>query len=947
MARLPSAVDLQRRPAPANSPNINAPRIDYGPASQAAGQIGQAIGTVGKAVSVFGEAQQKDEAHDLDRRMLDFKLDTEMALEEHKRAMPAGGTGFASSWLETYKERASAFVGENYGNIPQRHRSLIENKLVQQEVMLQERAQREEFAERDRKTVEDLTLTLGKTRSVVEASPDRLEEMATEGEGLINSASLPPELKSSYLKKYRTELEESAAVSIADRVTNRDSYDRAKEILAPHKAERVTSTGVARSISPPGQFKIYDRDTPSIEERRSVRASGGVVVNLDTNWAKGDRPTAPMVVIPDDATPEQRKAAEAYATRIAEVYEQKFGVALKPHVKTRSENGRGRPDTIHTEPFSVNDTKAVDFFSGNEGRAVHAQILRETFGSLPGVAFSLPHDQTRKGDSGAVGPRGSEVDLAKPLLAELRGGSGGDGLVEQPQQVGEDGKPIVEEAYEGPFRNLSLAKRRAIWGKAEAQFDKVRKGVETVIKEQSKVAGDGYLPPEPILNEIQRQVRDLGDPALAAQYDTMLRRAEWTQKLQRAPAGAIEEQARKMKEVARQGGATKEFLDEIQHVEKLAESVAKQVNENPLKWAESSQIMVPVRSPDAAPGSFRAAQEVTMAPVVLDRLNFAGPDINTQLARRMDQAKQVGGYYGQPPKVFTKNETDFLKDVLRQGGPPMLGILGMVARSAADAGIEPSDVMKEFATDAPEVAVIGEAVASNADPRVLDTAANALSWRAKQGEKFVSTIDKAQAKPDLAEYADVLSATPLKADAVRHTANLLYEYEARRQGKETFDPELYRTTVRRIMGETEMPDGTRYGGVAEQGTGWSDGKWKSGGWMGTTPKVLVPPEIRQDSFDEMTAAIRAKDLEANPPMDAAGKPLPIGQVRSASWISIGPGRYALELKRDSDGTRVVAMGAGGQPYVLDVRPLLPSIARRKPEIFRGWDGVKRGVMEPE
>ena len=48
------------------------------------------------------------------------------------------------------------------------------------------------------------------------------------------------------------------------------------------------------------------------------------------------------------------------------------------------------------------------------------------------------------------------------------------------------------------------------------------------------------------------------------------------------------------------------------------------------------------------------------------------------------------------------------------------------------------------------------------------------------GATFI-LMHKAQAKPDLAEYADVLAATPLSVDAVRHTANLVYEYEARRQ----------------------------------------------------------------------------------------------------------------------------------------------------------------------
>lgn len=171
-----------------------------------------------------------------------------------------------------------------------------------------------------------------------------------------------------------------------------------------------------------GSWQIFDKDTPTAAQRRDIFAKGGVVVNLDTNWTQSGRATEPMVVIPDNATSEQRRAAEAYAAGIAEIYNAKFGTSMKPKVLTRSQNGRGRNDTIHTEPFSVTDSRAVQFFTSDEGRAQHAQLLRDTLGTIPGVAFSLPHDPTRKGDKGAHGPHGNEVDFARPLLAELSGG---------------------------------------------------------------------------------------------------------------------------------------------------------------------------------------------------------------------------------------------------------------------------------------------------------------------------------------------------------------------------------------------------------------------------------------------------------------------------------------------------------------------------------------------
>ena len=163
--------------------------------------------------------------------------------------------------------------------------------------------------------------------------------------------------------------------------------------------------------------------TPTPEERKQVFEKGGVVVNLDTNWAKKGQQTGPMIVIPDNATKEQRKQAQAYVRQIEEVYKEKFGKSLPGKVVTRSENQRVRQSTIHSEPFSVNDDKAVEYFTRtDEGRAKLANITANTLGKIPGVQFSLPHDPYKpmKPDYGAVGAMGSEVDLARVLINDLK-----------------------------------------------------------------------------------------------------------------------------------------------------------------------------------------------------------------------------------------------------------------------------------------------------------------------------------------------------------------------------------------------------------------------------------------------------------------------------------------------------------------------------------------------
>lgn len=172
-----------------------------------------------------------------------------------------------------------------------------------------------------------------------------------------------------------------------------------------------------------GPFKVFGNGTrvPSSAERSKIRKSGGIVVNLDTNWVKGGKAN-PMVVIPDNATPEQRKAAQEYVTSLKQAYKTGLGRDVNPRVATRSANGRGRGNTIHTEPFALTDPEAVRYFSSKEGKAALGNITSGTLGKIPGVVFSLPHNEGR-GDKGAHGSGTNEIDYAKSLIQSMQGQS--------------------------------------------------------------------------------------------------------------------------------------------------------------------------------------------------------------------------------------------------------------------------------------------------------------------------------------------------------------------------------------------------------------------------------------------------------------------------------------------------------------------------------------------
>lgn len=209
-----------------------------------------------------------------------------------------------------------------------------------------------------------------------------------------------------------------------NKVNSSEAWNLANTIA--ENSQGSTAPGTAGGLNLKEESFWPAGTTPTHEQRMEVFSNGGVIVNLDTNSGPKGKQTGPLIVIPDNATDEQRKAAEDYVNKIEAAYRAKFGTSINGTVKTTSENGRGRPGTIHTEPFAVTDTKAVDYFSKDpDGRALLAQITASTLGTIPGVKFSLPHDPTNNAgakhpDLGAHGSGTNEVELAGTLLGDLR-----------------------------------------------------------------------------------------------------------------------------------------------------------------------------------------------------------------------------------------------------------------------------------------------------------------------------------------------------------------------------------------------------------------------------------------------------------------------------------------------------------------------------------------------
>lgn len=143
-------------------------------------------------------------------------------------------------------------------------------------------------------------------------------------------------------------------------------------------------------------------------------------ISMDFNAAPNGQARGTEVIIPDNASPELRAAAERYNQGVA-AFAAQHGIENYPirGVRTRSENGRGVPHTVHTEPFFNTDTAMQEAIKANP--AAFAGIYRDAFGSLPNARAIAPHGV--KNDRGAASPIFGDETSFGELIARAGSGS--------------------------------------------------------------------------------------------------------------------------------------------------------------------------------------------------------------------------------------------------------------------------------------------------------------------------------------------------------------------------------------------------------------------------------------------------------------------------------------------------------------------------------------------
>tara|TARA_R110000772_G_scaffold181776_2_gene293092 strand:+ start:6604 stop:8298 length:1695 start_codon:yes stop_codon:yes gene_type:complete len=188
-------------------------------------------------------------------------------------------------------------------------------------------------------------------------------------------------------------------------------------------------------------------------------SSDAMNISMDFNASPNGGARGTEVIIPNNASPSVRAAAEKYNQLVAG-FANKYGITGYPvrGVRTRAENKRGVANTIHAEPF-FNDDEAMQR-AVQENPAEFAELYRSAFGGLDNARLIAPHGvgKDRGASSAFFGDETSYGELmANSLLGQVpqptTGTQGAASMMQQEQKprglLGSLGMQKMEEGAEG------------------------------------------------------------------------------------------------------------------------------------------------------------------------------------------------------------------------------------------------------------------------------------------------------------------------------------------------------------------------------------------------------------------------------------------------------------------------------------------------------------------
>jgi hypothetical protein len=476
----------------------------------------------------------------------------------------------------------------------------------------------------------------------------------------------------------------------------------------------------------------------------------------------------------------------------------------------------------------------------------------------------------------------------------------------------DDAENLLLRSDSPALRGLSEAQRYEYFNKAksaistvDAQRNMGLQQLKSQVGDMAAGAKEGILPAPETLGALEQSVRASGDPELALDLNNAKLTAATFQAAGRTPLPELQSFVAAERQRLQAGGGTRAEVDRLTATESVLTAAEAGLKKDPVAWAEKAAF-APRTDLDFTNGSTLAATLKARIPVA---------DVTAQ-------------HYQVSPVYLKEAEKRVMIARAQAGGDQMLDML----RGVAATGVKAPAILADIFPDAPATAMLGGLIAEVGDVPVARDAADAVKLKLDLGDKFKSLAPKAdEARTAAIEVlGESLSEMPKSETAIIALTNSAYEIRARKAQLTDFDPDLWKQTLKEALGERTV-NGEAYGGVVRQ----------KDGWFSDTGAIIIPPSIKQDSFNEVLDSVTPGDLDRaglKRPVGEGGKALPMSLIRSGTLVPVGSGRFAVALGNPSEpGAErwLMADPNNDEKFILDLNAVAPLINKRRPDLFFG------------
>lgn len=445
----------------------------------------------------------------------------------------------------------------------------------------------------------------------------------------------------------------------------------------------------------------------------------------------------------------------------------------------------------------------------------------------------------------------NKEEFLKRVKADLQAGPIGD-------LYDKDGVPIKQNRI---TRGIDVNKMGALVNEIEANlrsraavFSQLRTELKQDVSEISKIFSLGQVPSEGVINEIQRNARNLGLPP----NDPTMRRVNYLSQLrqetiafnQMSPVQLNDWINERQSKIG--AGATVEQSELIK--------VARDSLANKLNMLDKDPVTLMANT--------------NFSPVTVLDFGAAPVDLIKQISNRVTQSKEFAASMNSEPKYFSQSEASALSAFFNSSTPDQQ--IKTLDTMVVGFGKNINSAIREISKTAPELSYVASLSVSGGEKNkeAVRNALNGMNLIKAGNKPFEGTGDASFKKNLIADQlGNAYSSNPITRNALIATADNIYAHLAISSGKTTFDESIYRKAFQQASGAVQGADGNLYGGIIE--------------YRGN--KIPIPTNIRQDRFRSIIEKATYEDFMAasnGTPQDSQGRRYSVDRLKKSYPIFI-------------------------------------------------------------